>query len=1344
MPVKILSRVTDSPFNDVGEDNNFLIGNIGDWLRTTIEFEAGFYYETSQTNPATVTQNGEIERNSGSWIDDGFEIGDSIDVEVTYFTTGTGVVTATYTRTIDDLTDTTLTLDTSTGVNFSVIYPSQAVGGDPNLIALSLVVKTDKTPEEIELQYNQFPNSEISSSPQESIIDGNKNVFIRQNVDGTLTTMTEIGNKSGGAITTAQCRFLSKTDVWYKYEIVINHSIWGYFESLGNFEPLLDAPDFFNGAECLTDNFKLFVRKNNNDPNVQLTTSLNTPITQKEGNTGYFDENFNGKPNNYEITTFSWEDTSGNSIDGLAYNQDSVLKITVNDDNSGFTTTGSLFSFFICYIPQVDTDWKNKKYPFQDLTVMNNLGIDFTFTPQVHSASPIVSVLSGFTHPDGARLDVIERHFEVTAANTLEVTLKFSPNAALQTFMEDKDPFNRKWLFGLSVGSDTANVADSDRVRLHGLSDAIEAVTPVGEYDDLTLQFTNWDGESTASPLVSSVDMQPKDDVQVVGELLLDRSASAPDLEKIESRIDLYETSTGSYTELDSVEIDTTGAVVTPNGIQQINLTGQRGFNYPSTFKREQCSIIRNPSLDAGTDAGYDISFPFRVRYEDWIARTGLPSAMYDNSKPNDGLNNFWRWLASGGGVGSGFELRHSILLYFDNGDVYRNPTSLNDFDYYDQKEDTHRIRHYNETKTTNLFINAESYTSVAGTPYVVNNNAILNNNKTRISALFKSVNICQNVDYAEISIEVREGAGFKSVWKMRTDLNPSSNNPLEPISGNTNLLITYPNANEIEVECLLDYSKLPQVGEFELSAQIKTADTCGCTSIDIIVTGSDFAGTYTTTKQPDGTFEDATGDWIIYFNVSFGTWFISYQGTDYASWKNTAECPEHSSWTLTPEAGSNGITEIRTEEPDCECVQYIERILGYGTALQLPQDDPEEREKIQCCPAIPVLATTATNDPYKNDWAGFMYKREDSNFTVDYFLIDCSTGDEIALNDDTYGTFYNFGDLPNGNDYIGYYLDWQAVINLLGAGIYVVVWDVTAFGSTARKSSCKYDLQVWTEDRANKTVRVETIMDGIIEETGMDYRGTQWKDSLRFYGTFGKQQPTYEVESVVQGDNNVKPIRSQLVGEYSLEGHLNNSCITDKLINYHLRGNRIFISDYNRFNHKVYKGFAVRLKSSEGFEYPSKTRDAKFTILFEDDKLNRIKSNCGVNDLFQASGAPTFENLSCEPATYDVEYADGTPIESGSIDSGGFKLITVPDCPQDLFLYFDYESGDTTITGITIDANSAGTITSVNSTGLTNFVIEVNGSPVTTPFTLNNTDTVEMTFDAAGSDGEVIFTGTY
>lgn len=81
--------------------------------------------------------------------------------------------------------------------------------------------------------------------------------------------------------------------------------------------------------------------------------------------------------------------------------------------------------------------------------------------------------------------------------------------------------------------------------------------------------------------------------------------------------------------------------------------------------------------------------------------------------------------------------------------------------------------------------------------------------------------------------------------------------------------------------------------------------------------------------------------------------------------------------------------------------------------------------------------------------------------------------------------------------------------------------------------------------------------------------------------------------------------------------------------------------------------------------------------------------------------------------------------------------------CPQDLNIVADYETGDDTIT-FDVIANAVGTITSTTTTGLTSVVIEVNSTPVTVPFALTLADTVEITFDPAGADGNVELSGTY
>jgi hypothetical protein len=55
-----------------------------------------------------------------------------------------------------------------------------------------------------------------------------------------------------------------------------------------------------------------------------------------------------------------------------------------------------------------------------------------------------------------------------------------------------------------------------------------------------------------------------------------------------------------------------------------------------------------------------------------------------------------------------------------------------------------------------------------------------------------------------------------------------------------------------------------------------------------------------------------------------------------------------------------------------------------------------------------------------------------------------------------------------------------------------------------------------------------------------------------------------------------------------------------------------------------------------------------------------------------------------CAPANYVVEYADGTPIESGTIPSGGFEMVIVPNCPA-------VDPSDVYINGVEIGTTTNG-----------------------------------------------------
>jgi hypothetical protein len=102
------------------------------------------------------------------------------------------------------------------------------------------------------------------------------------------------------------------------------------------------------------------------------------------------------------------------------------------------------------------------------------------------------------------------------------------------------------------------------------------------------------------------------------------------------------------------------------------------------------------------------------------------------------------------------------------------------------------------------------------------------------------------------------------------------------------------------------------------------------------------------------------------------------------------------------------------------------------------------------------------------------------------------------------------------------------------------------------------------------------------------------------------------------------------------------------------------------------------------------------------------------------------------------VTDSDGSTFTQPSVEN-----VVCTLSPQDLTLYAPYETADDTIS-FTIITGSAGTITSADTTGLTSVTYDINGSPATLPFTLAVGDVLTIDFDAAGTGGVVILTGTY
>lgn len=292
----------------------------------------------------------------------------------------------------------------------------------------------------------------------------------------------------------------------------------------------------------------------------------------------------------------------------------------------------------------------------------------------------------------------------------------------------------------------------------------------------------------------------------------------------------------------------------------------------------------------------------------------------------------------------------------------------------------------------------------------------------------------------------------------------------------------------------------------------------------------------------------------------------------------------------------------------------FKERTRSFAMFVTLPEpiEDLDEVFK-ECCYNHFVLADENSTDDFKNDYSSFFHQKQTPNETVDFVLVHLETNDEYDLNDGTFGEYFNFGSLPTNSNLKGYLLKWKNVLSEIGEGNFKVLKRITIAGSNIELPSITFTLQQFTTFRADKTTRMDVVMNGFLQKNELDFTGTKWKHSIRVPGFFGRREPKFEEDFIVNRDFEKKEISSKQTNEFKFQTNLIPDCLTDEIFDFMLLANDIFMNDYNLNNHSYkFVKFGVKLSSNEGTGYHTKSRKAQLNLVFNDKFDNNLKRNFG------------------------------------------------------------------------------------------------------------------------------------
>lgn len=248
-------------------------------------------------------------------------------------------------------------------------------------------------------------------------------------------------------------------------------------------------------------------------------------------------------------------------------------------------------------------------------------------------------------------------------------------------------------------------------------------------------------------------------------------------------------------------------------------------------------------------------------------------------------------------------------------------------------------------------------------------------------------------------------------------------------------------------------------------------------------------------------------------------------------------------------------------------------------------------------------------DNKFHNDTSSFMAKSEITGDTIEFFLIK-EDGTAIPLIDSTYGTFTPIGGFPTQPLQSGFTVDWQKVKQVQGTGYYHIRVDQLLIGQNITSLSRRFWCANYSDKLADKTFRIETVQNGNIESSVLDYTGIEWPQSFRIYGKFGSKDPELIVDKYPDSERTQKQIQDEIRNLYTLATSKIPAEIGNALIYDNLLANSIFISDYNIWNYEVYRGVTLYPEEIVQTDYSSETRMAMFTITLSDKKQNILKRN--------------------------------------------------------------------------------------------------------------------------------------
>lgn len=588
-------------FNVINPATRHLWGNTFYKMYLTIDFEVHTYAIATADQSITF---GEVGYPDTTYIVDNFNAGLFAD-----FKSGDTII-------VQNTTSNNGTYTNIVKINDYVIRVNSPLTLEGSTVGEIYLMKTYTS---VEYLYNLVENSDPATF--ESKIDSSTQKFVANNISTSFVPMSPQGYKSWylGDVE------IKRTSVSATYKNVFQLVQTIYITPLFLKEQTLDTfPDYFLNNNCLRHVFQINAKPTATD-NTRVQSIL---FDSEQGNTGWFDENYNTGVTNYSISNLTYTRVSDSAtLQGVQLSDTEVTEVQFDIDNTTDTPFASspatiLVANFI-NVPFNDSDYKQTS---------TELDYNFSFDR--------VKNFVGIAPQDGDFGRAI-KDFEITFVNSGKVTVNFKIDFDTDTYNRIVSMDEAKYLLAISVQDRTLSPDVSDGVTLAisyddyfvdlGLEDAVV----VDEEVYIEHPFQNKiDG-------VTTLDSFLEDEIVGYKRFKIDTSLASDTFTISEVRAGIKSSDSTNSFKLSEYKLNTQNSSIV-NGFDYIDSSQTIPFKAPSSELVTKFSLKRDIASDASPLYYFDLYFGWINRWEYWLKNTDINSDFFDIAEPNNGLNDNW------------------------------------------------------------------------------------------------------------------------------------------------------------------------------------------------------------------------------------------------------------------------------------------------------------------------------------------------------------------------------------------------------------------------------------------------------------------------------------------------------------------------------------------------------------------------------------------------------------------------------------------------------------------------------------------------------------------------------